>query len=206
VNATLQGPGPWCAACGASLTLGSDGFLTGCEHTGKRNLSWEQQREARRRAAEAGHPAGRALAPRHPEPQVRARVASELEIPSAARTFMRAAIKAGWKVTPTYARGTALGGQRVVESLALRMSRGRERAVACWETDPDAGKSKADAVWLISPVLRSLGVADLKAYVVRADDTQTLDDVLAQLAPAKEARAAKAAATRAKNQQKGQAA
>jgi hypothetical protein len=192
-----------CAACSAELMVGGDGILSGCEHAGRRNLSWDEQR---RREAMQRHPAGRGRAVRdaasaHPAPEVRARVASEAEIPPAARTFMRAAVAAGWTVTPTYARGTAMSSKRVVESLALRMSRGRERAVACWETDPPGcGRAKADAVWLISPELRPLGVTDLRAYVVRADDAQTLDDVLTQLAPAKQARAAKAAATRAKKQ------
>lgn len=152
------------------------------------------------------HPAGRGRAMRaaaepHPEPEVRARVANDSEIPAAARSFMAAAIAAGWTVTPTYARGTSIGTMRVVESLCLRMSRGHERAVACWEAEASSKprRAKADAVWLIAPELRPLGVADLKAYVVRADDSCTLQDVLDELAPAKQARAAKAAATRAAN-------
>lgn len=61
----------------------------------------------------------------HPEPLVGARVAREIEIPSAARSVRKFAEASGWGVRATYALGWVLGSRgetrALTHSLALRM-------------------------------------------------------------------------------------
>lgn len=53
----------------------------------------------------------------HPEPLVRARLAREVEIPSAARTVRKLMEEHGWRVQSTYALGWVLGARGDVRSL-----------------------------------------------------------------------------------------
>jgi hypothetical protein len=172
----------YCAAkdCGKPLTLGDDGLVVGCEHTGQRNLSWAEQQDARR--ARDGEQLAIVLP--HPDPVVRSRPHPLEDLPGGAKTFARVAIKAGWTVAPAYARGTVPGQAHVSDSYLLRLARGTERAVACWSTDA-AGKVKVDAVWLVKPELRHLTTTQLKAYVVRDELDVGIDAVLDRLEQAK---------------------
>jgi hypothetical protein len=194
-----------CASCSAALQVGGDGYLVGCEHTGKRNLSWEEQRlrrvaqsqwwagatdtrriafpqEARRLAQQAP---GATETP-HPVPEVPARPAEPSEVPSGAAGLRKAAVTAGWTVSVAYARGYALGSRRPVASVVVRARRGDERAVACWETDA-AGRWKADGAWLLTPTFAKVGVQDLRAYITRPDRSTTLEQLQAAKAARKEA-------------------
>ena len=73
----------------------------------------------------------------HPAPEVGARLADESagEIPRAAKTWIKNATAAGWRVVPTYARGTSVDRYgkpgHLTHSLALRMAHpdGKHRAV-----------------------------------------------------------------------------
>jgi hypothetical protein len=65
---------------------------------------------------------------------VSGRLATEAEVPPGARRIAAVAIKLGWSVIATYARGTAPGRPpHVVDSLALRLAKDQRRAVAVWE-------------------------------------------------------------------------
>lgn len=73
------------------------------------------------------------------DPLVRQRPASPLEIPRAARSFLRAALAAQWHAQAFYAlgwrvdsRGALTGALRA--SVLIRMRRGEERVVATWGT------------------------------------------------------------------------
>lgn len=89
--------------------------------------------------------------PPHPDPEVPARPAAEDEIPAGARKVRKLAEAAGWLVSPTYARGTAIdrhgkpGALR--HSLALRMTLPgtRHRAVAIWSAPVTPGPRKYTA-------------------------------------------------------------
>lgn len=81
------------------------------------------------------------------EPEVRARPASDDEVPRGARTVINLARKAGWDCTATYARGPWLDADGVnvpyvVDSIVVRFAKGEQRAAATWirkpTGDPDA--------------------------------------------------------------------
>jgi len=88
----------------------------------------------------------------HPAPLVPARLANEVEIPSAARTVRKLAESEGWHVKATYALGWVMGAKgetrALTHSLALRMVEGgleegvlpSRRLVAAWVAkEPDQG-------------------------------------------------------------------
>jgi hypothetical protein len=70
----------------------------------------------------------------HPAPLVRARPATEAEIPKTARALADAAEAAGWETWTDYARGTTTGARgeptRLVRSVVLRARRGDHGVVA----------------------------------------------------------------------------
>jgi len=69
----------------------------------------------------------------HPAPEVVHRPAAQDEIPGGARAIEKLAARHGWRVVPTYARGTRAGRPpRVVDSIALRLRREGVRAWAVW--------------------------------------------------------------------------
>jgi hypothetical protein len=99
----------------------------------------------------------------HPAPEVTRRPAAPEEIPRGAHLVYRKAEAAGWLVTATYARGTAMDRHghagALVHSLAVRMRLERDgieyRAVAVWmapaELSPSAAKWTSDSayVWAV---------------------------------------------------------
>lgn len=85
--------------------------------------------------------------------------------PDAALSLAGAAELAGWSVTVTYARGTALSG-RLVHSVAVRCWRfPDERAVVTYVD----GKSDTGWLWTVGEIPRSVGVAAVKAAMGSAD-------------------------------------
>lgn len=84
----------------------------------------------------------------HPDPEVRARKATPEELSGSAKTWIKRAEAAGWRVVPTYARGTTVDNKgnptHLVHSLALRMihPETEHRVVVVWTARvyDDAGK------------------------------------------------------------------
>lgn len=99
-------------------------------------------------------------------PLVRQRPATPGEIPGAAMSFLRAAVRADWAVTAFYALGWRVdSGGRLTgalrASVLLRMKRGEERAIALWETP-----------WPVPPGLEPPGmdvVPELASHLPRGD-------------------------------------
>lgn len=99
----------------------------------------------------------------HPAPEVGARLADESagEIPAKAKTWIKKATAAGWRVVPTYARGTSVDRHgkpaHLMHSLALRMVHpdGKHRAVLVFQAHAQAVAEDetvsyvhpADATW-----------------------------------------------------------
>lgn len=117
------------------------------------------------------------LAP-HPEPEVRAREATELETPAPCRSLRRLAVAHGWDVLVTYARGSltpathGVRAERVVCSVAFR---GRHpdgrRAAAVWFRDAD--RWSADVAWCwredppTHPVRRSFAASKARTLTIK---------------------------------------
>lgn len=83
----------------------------------------------------------------HPEPLVPARIATEAEVPSSARTVRALAEKHSWMTRCTYALGWVLGSrgdvQALTHTLGLRAVRDGMRFVAVWNVkEPHEGLLK----------------------------------------------------------------
>lgn len=86
-----------------------------------------------------------------PEPEVRARLAADAELPAHARSIIKIARGAGWVVSATYSRGTVPKAKndwtpgRVVDAVHVKVRVGNMLVVMCWED------GKATTAWVVLP-------------------------------------------------------
>lgn len=108
---------------------------------------------------------GTAVIPPHPAPEVPNREAAEAEIPRAAKTMRALAVKHGWAVRATFARGTVLHQTgkpgKVVDSIALRMHAVNRAAWGVWHD----GKFNSAQVWGRGDSPINVGATHLKAFL-----------------------------------------
>jgi len=112
------------------------------------------------------------IKPPPPEPLQRATETDEL--PRSAAGMRNAAAKAGWTVKAELAIGPWLAADgttatRIVHSWVLKFSRSAaftQHAVASWVDGSDPLESPGfDGAYILTPVLTSVGSADLRAYL-----------------------------------------
>jgi hypothetical protein len=102
-----------------------------------------------------------------PEPEVRARLAGDAELPAHARSIVKLARAAGWVVSATYSRGTVPKAKndwtpgRVVDAILVKIRVGNMLVTMGWED------GKATTAWVVLPgnYLRSVNHVQARAIL-----------------------------------------